>query len=171
MKPFELVSLALAVVFSVPTVMIDYAGAGEKLKGSYTKTSTREISRNDIIPSDNPKHKMSQWVSIDTVKFSVPELGSSEDWGYGQADSYAGTGTHRGYTTSSYENGDQTFQKWEGTHKTTIKEDGSWENTYEGTYQHIGGTGKFQNIKGNGVYRGKVTPKGRTEEGEYTVEY
>jgi hypothetical protein len=170
MKRIGMVSIVLAIVFSVSTAMINSAGAGEKITGTYTKTSKKEISRNDIIPGDNPKHKMSQWVRIDSVKYSAPELVSSEDWGYAQADSYAGTGTHSGYTISYYENGDQTFQKWTGTHKTTINEDGSWEHKYEGTYQYIGGTGKFQDIKGNGVYRGTVTPKGRTEEGEFTVE-
>lgn len=160
-----------AVLFILGIAMIDSPQAGEKKKVTYTKTSARDISRNDLSPGDNPKHKMTQRVRIDIIKYSDPDFGSSEDWVYGQSDSYAGTGTHRGYTISNYENGDQTYQKWEGTHKTTIKENGGWESKYEGTYQFFGGTGKFENIKGNGVYRGTVTPKGLTEEGEATVEY
>ena len=166
----KLLMAVTAFFFVFGIVMIDSAGAGEKRKVSFTKTLVREVSKNDIIPGDNPKHKMTQWVRISSVKYSDPEFGSSEDWGYGQVDSYAGTGTHRGYTVSIYENGDQTFQKWEGTHKTTIIESGGWESKYEGTYQFLGGTGKFENIKGEGIYRGKITPKDRTEEGEFTVE-
>jgi hypothetical protein len=151
--------------------MIDSAGAGEKKKITYTKTSTKDISRNDVNPGDNPKHKMTQSVRIDIIKYSDPDFGSSKDWVYVQSDSYAGTGTNRGYTISNYENGDQTYQKWEGTHQTAVKENGGWESKYEGTYQFLGGTGKFENIKGNGVYRGTITPKGLTEEGEATIEY
>lgn len=159
------------VLFILGIAIIDSAGAAEKKKVTYTKTSVREVSRNDITPRDNPKHKMTQRIRIDSVKYSDPAFGSSEDWTYGQNDSYAGTGTHRGYTTSNFKNGDQTYQKWEGTHKTTINESGHWETKYEGTFQSIGGTGKFKNIKGNGVYRGTVTSKGLTEEGEFSVEY
>lgn len=169
---------SLRVLMAVTTIsfilgitMIDSAEAGEKRTFSFTKTLVRDVSKNDIIPGDNPKHKMTQWVRISSVKYSDSEFRSSEDWGYGQVDSYAGTGTHRGYTVSIYENGDQTFQKWEGTHKTTIIENGGWESKYEGTYKYLGGTGKFENIKGEGVYRGKITPIDRTEEGEATVEY
>ena len=56
-------------------------------------------------------------------------------------------------------------------HKTTVKEDGSWERTWEGTYKITGGTGKFKNIKGSGTYRGKVTAEGAFTEFEGEVEY
>jgi hypothetical protein len=56
-------------------------------------------------------------------------------------------------------------------HKATVKEDGSSEPTWEGTYKITGGTGKFKNIKGEGTYRGKATPEGASTEFEGEVEY
>jgi hypothetical protein len=60
----------------------------------------------------------------------------------------------------------------EGTHKTTFKEDGSWEaTTWENTWKAIGGTGKFKNIKGNGTAHGKATAEGASEDWEGEAEY
>ena len=143
--------------------------AGEKKKVSYTKNATREISRNDIYPADHTKHKISQVIRIDTISYSDPDFGSSEDWAYFQGDSFAGSGSHRGYTVSHYMNGDKTYQKWEGTHKTTVKENAEWQVDYEGKYQFVGGTGKFKEIKGSGVYKGSHTAKGISEKGECKV--
>ena len=145
--------------------------AGEKKKVTYTKESSQNISREDVFPGDNPKHKISQTVRIDSLTYSDPDFGSSDDWVYSQIDSVAGTGSHRGYTVSNYKDGDKTFGKYEGAHKTTVKENGAWEVNYEGKYQFTGGTGRFENIKGSGVYKGTITAKGLTEEGECEVEY
>jgi hypothetical protein len=57
------------------------------------------------------------------------------------------------------------------TRNTTVKEDGSWERTWEGTFKLTGGTGKFKNIKGGGTYRGKATAEGASTEFEGEVEY
>ena len=60
-----------------------------------------------------------------------------------------------GYYTNLLKNGDTEYGLYEGTFKTTFKEDGSWETTtWEGTFKVIGGTGKLKNIKGSGTYRG-----------------
>jgi hypothetical protein len=90
---------------------------------------------------------------------------------YEQSDSVAGTGTHRGYFRRLHKNGDTTYGSYEGMHKTTVKEDGSSEPTWEGTYKLTGGTGKFKNAKGEGTYRGKVTAEGAFTEWEGEAEY
>ena len=66
--------------------------------------------------------------------------------------------------------GDRIFR---GTVKTNSKADGSWESTWEGTYEYRGGSGKFKNLKGSGKYKGKVSSQDLTvrEEGRETVEY
>ena len=107
---------------------------------------------------------------IDTHKHSDPDFGSAEEWIYMHSDSVAGTGTHRGHSVTNYENGDKSYQKWEGTHKTTVK-DGAWETKFEGKSQFTGGTGKFKNIKGGGAYKGTMTAKGVTGSGEFEAEY
>ena len=57
------------------------------------------------------------------------------------------------------------------TQKTIVKENGSWETDYEGKFEITSGTGKFENIKGGGVYKGTITEEGITEEGEYEAEF
>jgi len=53
----------------------------------------------------------------------------------------------------------------------TVKEGGAWESNFEGKIQFTGGTGKFKNIKGGGVYKGTMTAKELTGSGEFEVEY
>ena len=162
--------LAVTVVFF--TILCCFSvQAAEKKKVTYTKKIKQLISRADVYPGDVPKHKMSQSVRINSVTFSDPDFGTADCWAYGHLDSVAGNGTHRGYGVCHFKNGDKTYAENEGTHKTTVKEGGAWEVNYEGKIQFTGGTGKFKNIKGGGVYKGTITAKGRTEEGEMEVEY
>ncbi len=76
-----------------------------------------------------------------------------------------------GYLRRLHKNGGTTYGSFEGMRKTTVKEDGSLETTWEGTWKHTGGTGKFKNIKGGGTYRGKATAEGASTEWEGEVEY
>jgi hypothetical protein len=164
--------LVLAVIVVFFTIFCGFsAQAAEKKKVTYTKKIKQEISRENIYPGDVPKHQFSQFVRISSFTNSDPDFGSSESLEYGQSDSVAGNGSHRGYSVGNYKNEDKTYAKWEGTHKTTVKEGGVWEVIFEGKFQFTGGTGKFKNIKGGGVYKGKITAKGLTEEGEFEVEY
>lgn len=140
------------------------------MKATYTKKATT-ISRNDVYPEDVPEHQISQHVRKASITFSDPDFGSSEDLEYGQSDTIAGNGSHRGYSVNTYKNGDKTYDKWEGTHKTIVKEGGAWETNVEGKFQYTGGTGKFKNIKGGGAYKGTITAKGENQEGEFEAEY
>jgi hypothetical protein len=90
---------------------------------------------------------------------------------YNQADQVVGMGSHKGYEDCLYKNGDHSYLKYEGTHKTITQGDGSWEATWEGSFQYTGGTGKFKNLKGNGTYKGKATPEGAGSNWEIEVEY
>ena len=83
----------------------------------------------------------------------------------------AGTGPHRGYWRRLFKNGDTGYGPFEGMTKTSVKEDGSRETTWEGTWKVTGGTGKFKNFKGGGTYRGKATAEGASTEWEGEVEY
>jgi hypothetical protein len=91
---------------------------------------------------------------------------------YEQDDQVAGTGTHRGYFRRLHKNGDSDYGTYEGTHKSSFKEDGSWEaTTWEGTWKSIGGTGKWKNVKGSGTFRGKATAQESVTEWEGETEY
>jgi hypothetical protein len=124
-------------------------------------------------PGDDPKHELVVLaIYRATTTSSDPNLNESELIAYQQADEVAGTGTQRGYFRRLYKDGDTDYGTYEGTHKTSFKEDGSWEaTTWEVTWKSIGGTGKFKNIKGSGTARGKATAQEALEEFEGEVEY
>src|SRR5215469_8502220 len=129
------------------------------------------ISRTVVSPGDDPQHELVLMIRRNTTTSSDPDWNETEQIVYEQDDEVAETGTHRGYYRRLHKNGETDYGPYEGTHKTAVKEDGSWETTWEGTYQMIGGTGKFKNIKGSGTYRGKATAQGALTEWEGEVEY
>jgi hypothetical protein len=130
------------------------------------------ISRTVVSPGDDPKHELVVLIiRRDTTTSPDPDHNETEQIIYGQSDDVEGTGTHRGYYRRLFKNGDTDYGPYEGTHKTSVKEDGSWEATSEGTWKVIGGTGKFKNIKGGGTYRGKATAQEAFTEWEGEVEY
>jgi hypothetical protein len=154
------------------------AQAAEKKKVMGTNKYGPYISRTVVPkeylgPGDDPKHELvALEIRRDTTTSSDPDWNETEQIVYNQSDSVAGTGTHRGYYVRLHQNGDTEYGTYEGTHKTTVKEDGSWETTtWEGAYKIIGGTGKFKNIKGSGTYRGKATAEGSSEEWGGECEY
>ena len=151
------------------------AQAAEKKKVMGTNKQGPWISRTFVPPGpgDDPKHELvALQIRRDTTTSPDPDLNGTEQIVYDQSDSVAGTGTHRGYYVRQHKNGDTEYGIFEGTHKTTNKEDGSFlEATWEGTYKVIGGTGKFKNAKGSGTYRGKATAEGASTDFEGEVEY
>jgi hypothetical protein len=123
-------------------------------------------------PGDDPKHELVLLAIYRATTTSPdPDINGTELIIYEQADNVAGTGTSRGYFRRLYKNGDTDYGTFESTHKTTVKEDGSWETTWEGTWKLSGGTGKFKNTKGSGTDRGKATAEGAAEDWEGEREY
>jgi hypothetical protein len=148
------------------------AQAAEKKKIMGTNKQGPPISRTVVSPGDDPKHELVVlMIRRDTTTSSDPDWNESEQIVYEQADEVAGTGTHRGYFRRLHKNGDTDYGTYEGTHTTTVKQDGSWETTWEGTWKSSGGTGKFKNIKGGGTYRGKATAEGASSDFEGVAEY
>jgi hypothetical protein len=130
------------------------------------------ISRTVVSPGDDPKHELVVlMIRRDTTTSSDPDWNETEQIVYGQEDQVAETGTHRGYFRRLRKNGETDYGTYEGTHKTSVKEDGSWETTWEGTWKSSGGTGKFKNMEGGGTYRGKATAQEAFDEFEGDVEY
>jgi hypothetical protein len=181
MKIRLLLALAgLAISFALPTYaqqkeQSSSAQAAEKKKLMGTNKHGPFISRTVVPPGpgDDPKHELvALQVRRDTTTSSDPDHDGTEQIVYEQVDGVAGTGTARGYFRRLFKNGDTDYGPFEGTFKTTFKEDGSWEmTTWEGTWKVIGGTGKFKNIKGGGTYRGKATAQGSSTDWEGEVEY
>ena len=150
------------------------AQAAEKKKVMGTNKHGPLISRTVVppAPGDDPKHELvALMIRRDTTTSPDPHWDGTEQIVYEQIDQVEGTGTHRGYYRRLFKNGDTDYGPFEGKQKTTFKEDGSWEATWEGTYKVTGGTGNFKNIKGAGTYRGKATAQGASTEWEGEVEY
>jgi hypothetical protein len=169
-------SIIFGVIAAFVVVSLSFsAQAAEKKKIMGTNKHGPLISRTVVppVPGDDPKHELvALLVRRDTTTSPDPEWNDTEQIVYEQSDEVAGTGTHRGYYVRLHKNGDIDYGPYEGTHKTTFKEDGSWETTtWEGTWKSTGGTGKFKNVKGAGTYRGKATAEGASTEWEGETEY
>lgn len=68
------------------------------------------------------------------------------------ANLHQGTGDHSGYYTIA-NGGDSTIAKWSGNVKTVMK-DGTPITNFKGKWEYVGGTGKYQDVKGKGEYYG-----------------
>jgi hypothetical protein len=147
------------------------AQAAEKKKITQSLKSQRILSVTTLNPGDTPDHQLGQQVMKQVRTSSDPDWNDMEALIYLQWDAAAGSGSSRGYGTYHYTNGDESYVKFEGTSKMSVKEGGAWELSYQGKGQFTGGTGKFKNIKGGGTYQGKLTAEGPTEDFEFEVEY
>jgi hypothetical protein len=176
MKPTIRRWLALVTAAFVVVSLSFSAQAAEKKKISGTNKHGPWISKTVVPPGpgDDPKHELvALQTRRDTTTSPDPEWNDTEQIIYEQVDGVAGTGTVRGYYVRLHKNGDTDYGPFEGTFKTTFKEDGSWEaTTWEGTWHTTGGTGKFKNAKGSGTYRGKATAaEGASTDWEGETEY
>src|SRR5271165_3907992 len=151
------------------------AQAAEKKKVTGTNKFGPAICRTVVPlgPGDDPKHELVVLAIYRATTTSPdPDINGSELIAYEQSDQVAGTGTHWGYFRRLYKDGDTDYGTYEGTVKTSFKEDGSWEaTTWENTWKVTGGTGKFKNTKGSGTGRGKTTAQESLDEFEGEVEY
>ena len=86
------------------------------------------------------------------------EVGSYVNWV--RSDTIKGKGTHVGYNRITYEDGSTTVAKFEGT---SAPLEGR-RYTGKGTFTYIGGSGRFEGIKGSGSYTYKtITPYTKDE--------
>jgi hypothetical protein len=150
------------------------ANAAEKREQSYVKNNFRTQFKTVLPVGDVPGHEIIIEANIADMKYGPgSEFQIKDEMAYIQSDFINGSGPQSGYFYDTHEDGSQTYGTFKGMVKTTTKADGSWESTWEGTYDFRGGSGKYKNIKGSGKYKGKASsqdPGGR-EEGWEKVEY
>ena len=147
------------------------ADAAEKKKFTLQTKLIANRSKTTVYLEDKPKHELTQNVSFRALTSTNPDFNNLEVINYGQSDSIAGSGTHKGYSFYYHKNGDKSFVKFEGTHKTSFKEDKSWETNAEGKLEFVGGTGMFSNIKGGGAYTCYYTAGGGGCKADAEAEY
>jgi hypothetical protein len=164
----------VGVIAAIVVVSLSFSvQAAEKKKIIGHNKHEPSISRTVVSLGDDPKHELDVLNTHRvTTTSSDPDFNETEMMFYEQDDEVAGTGTHRGYYRRLHKNGDIDYGTYEGTHKASVKEDGSWlETTWEGTWKSNGGTGKFKNMKGSGTYQGKATAQEAFSDFEGEVEY
>jgi hypothetical protein len=136
--------------------------AAEKKKLTWYHTGRTTISEAKMKPDMG--NELVQGVYSDPIKSESADFDMIEARPHNQDENFSdGRGRHRGTEVNYFKNGDTTVNNYEGTHRLTTKPDGYWEVNYEGRFTFVGGTGRFQNIKGGGVYKGKITPEGLHE--------
>jgi hypothetical protein len=73
-----------------------------------------------------------------------------------------GSGPHRGYVIHYFDDGSTSIERYAG--EARLSADGK-RTTVEGTFQCVGGTGRFAGLKGQGTYRGERL--GALQTGDY----
>ena len=73
-----------------------------------------------------------------------------------------GSGPHQGYVVHHFDDGSTSIERYEG--EARLSADGK-RTVIEGTFECIGGTGRFAGLKGEGTYRGERL--GALQTGDY----
>ena len=73
-----------------------------------------------------------------------------------------GSGPHQGYVVHYFDDGSTSIERYQGEAK--LSADGK-RTVVSGTFQCVGGTGRFQGLKGEGTYRGERL--GALQTGDY----
>ena len=155
------VCLVLALAFSAANLS---AQETMKASGKITATYTNQdsISVGDII-GHVLSLSISEGKNVNTGEHAFMEGAQTVNMSYG--DLIKGSGIHHGYIKFT-KNGDAIYAKWEGKVTTVQTTEGAPATSFEGILAYTKGTGKFENIKGNGTYKGEFISKT-----EYLVEW
>lgn len=142
----------------------------EKREQTYVKENFRTVAKSSVMVGQG--HELGHETTLADVKTSHPSFRVKEEWIFNHFDYADGSGMQRGTWVDMHEDGSATYGVYDGTQKTVVAADGSWEATWEGKYRYTGGTGKFKNIKGTGTYKGRASSKDAPrEEGREAIEY
>jgi hypothetical protein len=135
-----------------------------RISGKITAAATHQDS---IIVGDVTNHELSLRVSegtnINTGELVFMDGAQIVNMSY--SDLIQGNGVNQGYVKFT-KSGDTTFAEWQGKIETKVMPEGNPVVNIEGTYIYIRGAGSFENIKGEGSFKGEFTSKT-----EYTVEW
>ena len=157
-------------------VMISFgfpALGAEKKAFSVSLKQEKILSEKFLQVTGDFKNVIKQGESLYIITDSTdPKLIGAEQTAYRQYTRAIGYGSiERGITITRGKNGDCFYTAWESTFRITKRDLVNWETESESKFQFIGGTGKYNEIKGRGTCRGKRTPKEDTAKCEGEWEY
>jgi ketosteroid isomerase-like protein len=120
----------------------------------YTKTKPgRVLSEYTLSVDDQAGHKLVQVCRIDEGKTSDPEFALIEERVHEHGDVRPGHEQYSGYSTYFMRNGDRVFISYSGNMDAGKPMPGEKQIIGSGTIEIIGGTGRYKNITGKGIYR------------------
>lgn len=161
----------ICLLAGVLVAMFAASADAEQIKFNYTKTTRQTLSSTSMTVGDAPAREMVQAVHYTLIGKSTGAIELLDEMVYEQDEQIAGSGTHRGFSVNRVRGGGEIHQRWEGTHKTVMKEGGQWDMTYSGKSAIIGGTGKYKSAKGSCDYAGKATQDSAVEDNTCVIEY
>lgn len=144
--------------------------AAEKVDVKFTKNARAMHAEAKMNPGGAAGREIVRYFYVDQINKSQG-LDLVEERGHDRDDQIEGSGTHSGSAVNTLKTGDEIYQVFNGTHKTTTKADGSWEVNYQGVSIINGGTGPYKNAKGKLNYKGRITQDSFHEENEGQVTY
>jgi len=164
-KPRRTTTLSISFVIVLVFCAVGLnAQQSTEISGKITAAATHQDS---IIVGDVTGHKISLMVSEGTnVNTGESEfMDGAQIVNMSYTDVIQGNGANQGYVRFT-KGGDTTFAEWQGKIETKVMSEGDPVTYIEGTYIYIRGTGSFENIKGEGSFKGEFTSPT-----EYTVEW
>ena len=144
--------------------------AAEKKKFSMSTKREKVISENILTNFGEHKVFIKQGVSLEIITESTdPNLIGAEQTVYWQNCAIGRSMNEKAVTITRTKNGDCLYSNRDSTFKLIKEEIVSKVYESESAFQFIGGTGKYEEIKGGGTCRGKASPKEITSkcEGEW----
>ncbi|MFO0914789.1 MAG: hypothetical protein U0795_17655 [Pirellulales bacterium] len=146
--------------------------AGEKQTFQVVEVDRQVLSEQILTPPEVPGHSLISRVQRQKIQAPTnPEYDGADVLIYVQDERVQGVGSARGVTVDTLKNGDKVFWTFQSKSKRVEKEGGSWEVTFEGTGEIVGGTGKYKNAKGHETFSGTVTPDSTNINTQITWEY
>jgi len=147
--------------------------AAEKKVFSVSLKNEKILSEKFLQVTGDFKNVVKQGESLNIITDSTdPNLIGAEQtvyWQYIRAIGYGSS--ERGITITRSKDGDCFYTKWESAFRVIKRDIGNVEYESESKFQFIGGTGKYNEIKGGGTCRGKRTPKEDSAKCEGEWEY
>ncbi len=148
------VCLILALTFGAANLS---AQETTKISGKITATYTNQDS---IVVGDIIGHVLfmstSEGKNVNTGEHAF--MDGAQIVNISCSDLIQGSGVHNGYVKFT-KNGDAIYAKWEGKVTTVQTTEGASATSFEGNLTYTKGTGKFENIKGNGTFKGEFISK------------
>jgi hypothetical protein len=151
MKP-QLYAISFGVALTAFSTFPVSAEERCKLSGIAQGANTTYTQQHVMDVGDVPGHQVRIYELHRTypadTKPNCEGLKRTEEWSRGFSDYIDRNGPTWGYGLIMLENGDKIFSEWSGTSQTVIGPDGSKKSTFSGVERYVGGTGKYQGVRG-----------------------